>query len=360
MTQDVVRVEEQVIEPAFPRHGMPAVVNAGAVMIEQERAVAEAQGKIAVAKKFRRNNAEVTVEFLDACKSPEFATAAFYAVPNRGSGESIRFAEEAARCYGNFEFGHRELSRSDGKSEVEVYAWDVERNNFARRQITIMHVVDTKNGPKVLRDQADIDNRIANVASKQVRGRILALLPKALVAAGKAECKKTLAGGNEKPVSQRIVDMTVAFSKIGVTAAMLEKHLTHKLDETTIDELADLAGIFNAIREGTKASEFFGGEKVDNDAAAALASAGKDDAAPKKPASQAKAETKTEAKSETKAQEKPAEAPPAADKPTEAAKPQEAAQPAQQPAQEPAQAAAEPAPQQQPAQAAAASEEAVF
>jgi len=196
-------------------------------------------------------------DFLEACRSPAFAATAFYAVPNRGSGPSIRFAEEAARNYGNFTYGHRELSRGEGKSEVEVYAWDMEKNNESRRQITVLHIVDTKNGPKRLTDQADIDNRIANVASKQMRGRILALLPKHIVAAGIDACKLTLAGGGEKPVSERILAMTQAFGRFGVTKTHLEAHLNHPIDTTTVDELADLMGIYNAIRDGAKASDYF-------------------------------------------------------------------------------------------------------
>jgi hypothetical protein len=290
---DIVTIEHD-RPPAEMFHQTRALApatNVGAVAIEQERAIAEAQGKLILAKRFPRSVAAATAEFLDACKSPEFAAKAFYAVPNRGSGPSIRFAEEAARCYGNFEFGHRELSRSDGKSEIEVYAWDVEKNNFSRRQITVMHVLDSKTGSRVLRDQADIDNKIANVASKQMRGRILAILPKGMIAAGEMIAKQTIAGGSEKPVSQRITDMTVHFSKYGVTAEMLEKHLGHKLDATTVDELADLAGIFNAIREGGKASEFFGLKEdpaTDPPAAAtkiaAAARAGEKKAAEPKPA----------------------------------------------------------------------------
>ena len=116
-------------------------INAGAVAIESERAIAEARGKIQVAKMFPRSMAQAMAEFMDACKSPDFANTAFYAVPNRGSGPSIRFMEEAARCYGNMQYGHRELSRSDGKSEVEVFAWDVERNNESKRQVTVLHIV---------------------------------------------------------------------------------------------------------------------------------------------------------------------------------------------------------------------------
>ena len=232
-------------------------INAGAVAIESERAIAEARGKIQIAKMFPRSMAQAQAEFMEACKSPDFAATAFYSVPNRGSGPSIRFMEEAARCYGNFTFGHRELSRAEGKSEIEVFAWDVERNNYSTRQVTVVHIVDTKNGPKKLVDQADIDNRIANVASKQMRGRIAALLPKALVAAGQAACRATLAGTNDKSISQRVNDMVTAFGKYGVGVKHLAEYVGHSLDTVTVDELADLIGVFNALKEGAKPSEYF-------------------------------------------------------------------------------------------------------
>lgn len=272
---------------------MSSSINAGAVTIETERAVAEARGQIQLAKMFPRSVTAATTEFMDACKSPEFASTMFYTVPNRGSGPSIRFAEEAARCYGNFEYGHRELSRVNGtkdvagKSEVEVYAWDKEKNNYNRRQIPVMHCVDTKYGVKILTDQTDIDGRIANVASKQMRGRILALLPKHMVAAGITQGKRTLAGDNEKPLSSRVIAMAQAFSKFGVTNIHLTKHLGHSVDDTTIDELADLIGMHNAIRDGAKASEYFDIEEKSDDASKITEQA-------RKGATSKKAETKAE------------------------------------------------------------------
>jgi hypothetical protein len=241
--------------------------NVGAVAIEQERAIAEAQGQMVLAKRFPRSTASATAELREACKSLEFASTAFYAVPNRGSGPSIRLAEEVARCYGNFQYGHKELSRTPGQSEIEVFAWDMERNNHSRRQITVLHIVDTKHGPKKLVDQADIDNRIANVASKQMRGRILALLPKSLVAMAVEECRKTLAGNNDEPISARVNRMTAAFAKMGVTDKMLAKYIGHGLDSVTSDELVDLTGVHTAIKEGAKPSEYFTPD--DEDAAAA-------------------------------------------------------------------------------------------
>lgn len=291
-----------------------STINAGAVAIESERAIAEARGQMQLAKMFPRNEQAAFAELMDACKLPALAEVAFYSVPRAGgkvSGPSIRLAEEIARIYGNFEFGHRELSRVEagngprdfGRSEVEVYAWDKEKNNRSIRQITVIHTVDTKDGPRKLRDQKDVDDKIANVASKQVRGRILALVPKWMVEAAIQECRKTLAGDNEVPLSERVRRMTQAFAKYGVTADHLEKHLGHKLSEILPDELVDLQGVFNSIREGTPASEFFGGPdesaKEEKSASiAAIAAAGKKNQE-KQAEQKANKKTTTEEKSST-------------------------------------------------------------
>lgn len=265
--------------------------NVGAVAIEQERAIAEARGQMQLAKMFPRDLTGAYAEVMEACSYPELAEVAFYAKPQGGGtvrGPSIRLAEEIARIYGNFEYGHRELSRSngaDGKSEVEVYAWDKEKNNRSIRQLTVYHVRDTREGPKPLRDQSDVDIKIANVASKQVRGRILALLPKFLVQAAIAKCEETLRSGGkgQLPHSERVRRMTQAFAGLGITVTLLEQRLGHKLDETTPDELVDFLGIYNSIREGSKSSEFFGTPepKDESDTAGAIKAAAKKDPKPK-------------------------------------------------------------------------------
>lgn len=238
-------------------------INSGAVSIEQERAIAEAQGQLVLAKRFPRDLTAAHAELMDSCKLPSLASVAFYSVPRGGgsvTGPSIRLAEEIARVCGNIEYGHRELSRSEGKSEVEVFAWDKQTNTRSIRQLTIMHIRDTKNGPVHLRDQKDVDDLISNKASKQLRGRILAIVPKWLVEAATAECKKTIAGENkEKPVSVRIRDMAQAFLRFGVNSSHMESYLGHKLDETTLDELVELTGIYNSLKDGaSRASDYFG------------------------------------------------------------------------------------------------------
>jgi hypothetical protein len=247
------------LTPFNDQRQLPAGTNAGSIEIESQRAIAEARGQIQLAKMFPRSIAQATEELLEACKNTEFAAQAFYSVPNRGSGPSIRFAEEIARCYGNFEYGHRELSRDGGKSEVEVYAWDKEKNNYSKRQITVDHVCYSRsNGNTKLTDPNDIDNRIANVAAKQMRGRILALVSKSLVAIGIEACQKTIAGGGDgKSISSQIQKATKLFSNFGVKVAHLEAYLGHSLDLSTIDDVTDLLGVYNALREGAKVADYF-------------------------------------------------------------------------------------------------------
>lgn len=366
----------QVPAPMFSRASLPAMagINAGAVSIETERAIAEAQGQLILAKRFPRDLNAAYAEMMEACKLPAMASVAFWSKPQGGStisGPTIRLAEELARVCGNIEYGHRELSRDGEKSEVEVYAWDKQGNTRRTRQITVMHVIDTKNGPKKCRDQAEIDGLIANKASKQMRSQILSLIPAWLKEAAIEECRKTLAGNNTMPLAERIRKMTQVFAPYGITVKHLEDHLGHPLDQTTSDELVDLHGIYNAIKDGGKPSEFFGGvaeepepsEQADKIAAAAAKPAENKRKAPEKPAAE------KQAPPPPAAEEKPAEQAQQAPPPQQQAAPVEEPQPATPPqAEAPAPAAeqaappAPAAPAQQPAPQAPppAAEESVF
>ena len=76
-------------------------INQGTVAIESSRAVAEAQGKLLIAKKFPRNETEAFSKAIQSCQRTGLASKAFYSYP-RGketiTGVTIRFAEELARC----------------------------------------------------------------------------------------------------------------------------------------------------------------------------------------------------------------------------------------------------------------------
>lgn len=257
---EIVKIVGEVSNP-FQRK-QAAHINAGTVAIESERAIAEAQGKLIIAKRFPRDEAVSFARSMDSCRRPTLATVGNYKFPRGGqsvSGPSIRLAEELARCWGNIDYGIRELSRREGESEMEAYAWDLETNTMSSQKFAVRHIRDTKGGGVALKDERDIYELTANQGSRRLRARILAILPSDLVDAAVAECRKTVAGDNTVPIADQIRTMTQAFSKMGVNADMIAAKLGHPLDDVTPDELIDLREIFASIKDGmAKVGDFFG------------------------------------------------------------------------------------------------------
>ena len=236
-------------------------INAGAVTIESSRAVAEAQGKLVIAKQFPRNEYTAYEKAINACKRKSLAEKAMYAYP-RGketvSGPSIRLAEELARCWGNIDFGIKELSQKEGESEMQAYCWDMETNTLSSQTFVVAHIRDNQYGSQKLTKQRDIYENNANMAGRRLRARILAVLPPDLVEAAVAECRKTLAGANDEPMSDKVKKMVLVFDKLGVKAETLEKRLGRSLDTMNNEDLADFRGIYNSLKDGNSSiSDWF-------------------------------------------------------------------------------------------------------
>lgn len=236
-------------------------VNQGAVAIEESRAIAEAQGKLVIAKKFPRDQAAAYEKMITSCRRKTLAEAAMYSYPKGGQvikGPSIRLAEELARGWGNIEYGIRELSQKDGMSEMEAYCWDLETNVVSSQKFTVRHERHAKSGVTNLTDPRDIYEATANAAARRLRSRILAVLPPDIIDGAISECAKTLAGSNETPIEDRVRKMLKEFSKYGIKKEHIEKRIDKKLDALLVDELVDLITIYNSIKDGmTKPSDWF-------------------------------------------------------------------------------------------------------
>lgn len=249
-------------------------INQGTIAIEASRAIAEAQGKLVIAKRFPRDEVAAYAKAIEACKRPSMAEKAFYSFPRGGQtveGPTIRFAEELARCWGNIDYGIKELSQDNGKSEMQAYAWDLETNAQSVQNFTNPHQREQGKKMVTLTSQRDIYENNANMATRRLRSRILAILPSWFVEDCIEECKKTIAGNNETPLIDRIKKMVVQFAKFGVTQEQLEKRLKRKIDTMTADDLVEYVGIYNAIKnKESKISEWFEAEEVANDLTNAL------------------------------------------------------------------------------------------
>lgn len=248
-------------------------INEGAVSIESSRAIAEAQGKLLIAKRFPRNQVEAYQNAMNACKRPSLAEKAIYSYPKGGqtvSGPSIRLAEELARCWGNIDFGIKELSQKDGESEMQAYCWDTETNTISSQTFVVPHVIDTRTGQKKLSTTRDIYENNANMAGRRLRARILAVLPPDLVEDAVRECRKTLAGKNDQPIEDRIKKMVMAFQKFGVKPETIEKRLGRPIETMTAEDVSEFVGIFNSLKDGNSSIQDWFDVKTNSDRAKAL------------------------------------------------------------------------------------------
>lgn len=249
-------------------------INQGTIAIESSRAIAEAQGKLIIAKRFPRDEIAAHAKAMQACQRKGLAEKAFYSY-NRGgstvSGPTIRFAEELARCWGNIDYGIKELSQDTGKSEMQAYAWDLETNAISTQNFTNPHIREKGGKAVTLTGQRDIYEINANMGARRLRARILAILPADFVEAAIEQCKATLAGESDEPIVDRVKNMVTAFEKLGVTQEQIEKRLKRKLDTMTTADLVEYIGIYNAIKEGTsKTSDWFDAPQEANELTAEL------------------------------------------------------------------------------------------
>lgn len=233
-----------------------------ATMVEQARAIAEVRAAVMIAMDRPRDRSSAISEMREVCGIPALAERAFFRVPRGGeyvNGESIHLARELARCWGNIDYGVKELARDDvrGQSELLAFAWDLQTN--ARSEITFIvpHVKGKQN--RKLSGTQEIYENNASFAGRRLREAIFSVLPVWFKAEAAEICHKTLEGTTSgKPLVQRIADLRSAFEAIGITAAQLEKKRGRKIAEFTPDDLAALRIVFGSLKreEVTIAEEF--------------------------------------------------------------------------------------------------------
>lgn len=236
--------------PFAKREG--SALNQGTVAIEESRAVAEAMGKLYLAKKFPRDEAVAYDKVILACGRKSMAEQAEYAYARGGatiSGPSIRLAEEMIRAWGNCDYGIRELSDDEDSTEMEAYCWDLETNVISSQKFRVKKERKANGNTLKLTDQRDIYEQNANLGNRRLRARILAVLPPDLKEAALAQCKLTLQPpANELP--NRVIKMIAEFKKLKVTSEMLEIKQNKKTPEFNADDFALLLSIYNSIKDG--------------------------------------------------------------------------------------------------------------
>lgn len=244
---------DQFAAPAAPA---PSFVGQGTA-VEQSRAVAEVQAAVIVARQFPRNEETATRKMRQAFRQQSLAARSFFRF-NRGdgnvTGETIQFAKELARCWGNIHHGLNELRRDDeaGESEMQAWAWDLESNERASTTFVVPHVRFTKSsGRKPLEDPRDVYENNTNNGARRLREMIFTVLPDWYREEAKEVANRTLQDGpGDKPLAQRIADAVTAFENLGVTVDQLEENRGRPTERWLNLDVAQLQIVYGSISRG--------------------------------------------------------------------------------------------------------------
>jgi hypothetical protein len=230
-----------------PKQQSNAVANT-----DQQRAVAEVQAAMMIARMNPRDPIVAMDRIINACSRPGLADAAVYTYARGGtdiSGPSIRLAEAMAQAWGNMAFGIRELEQRPGESTVQAFAWDVETNT--RREVTfqVPHIRYTKSGSKRLEDPRDIYEAVANNGARRLRACILAVIPGDVTEAAVHQCEATMkAKADVSP--EGIGKIVTAFEAFHVTKEQIEKRIQRRLDAIQPAQVVSLKKIYASLRDG--------------------------------------------------------------------------------------------------------------
>ena len=240
----------------------PAKANAASTTteVESQRAIAETQAAVLMAKRFPRDQAGAMDKILTACTRPTLAESATYSYSRGGAevtGPSIRLAETIAQLWGNLQFGIRELSQANGESEVEAFAWDIETNTRQIKVFKVPHTRHTKKGITKLTDPRDIYELVANNGARRLRACILGVIPGDVVEAATNQCDVTLK--TKVDVTPDLIkSLLEKFAQHGVSKAMIEKRIQRNIDSITPALVVNLRKIFNSLKDGmANVSDFF-------------------------------------------------------------------------------------------------------
>lgn len=236
--------------------------------IESNRAIAEVQGQILMAKQFPRDQILARNNILEGCKRIRLAETALYSYPRGGTqitGPSIRLAEMIAQNWGNLDYGIIELEQTEsvgkkhGSSVVMAYARDIQTNTRQQVVFTVPHARYSRaKGLTFLTDPRDIYEMIANQGARRLRKCILGVIPGDIVEEAVDACNKTLLGNNTEPLINRITKMVSYFAELGVTQEMIEKRIGHKMEATLPIEIVGLGKIFKSLQDGmSKIEDWF-------------------------------------------------------------------------------------------------------
>lgn len=235
--------------------------------VESQRAVAEVQAAMVLARRFPRDPLKAMDAILNACTRPTLAEGALYSYSRGGTditGPSIRLAEVLAQNWGNIQFGIRELEQRNGESTVEAFAWDLETNVRQSKLFQVPHIRYSKSrGNTKLTDPRDVYELIANNGARRLRACILGVIPGDVTEEAQRQCEVTLSSSADTS-PENVKKMLAAFlQNFDVSKEQIEKRIQRRIESIQAAQIVSLKKIYASLKDGMSvASDWFDAPQV--------------------------------------------------------------------------------------------------
>jgi hypothetical protein len=233
------------------------------------REQSEAQTQVFLALQKPRSDAAVYAKIMAQCERPNFAERSEYRYPRGGkaiTGPSVYIAREVARIWGNIRYGVQIIYSDAQMVRLRGFAHDYETNVRDELEDDVQKIIQRKQSDGSTKwidaDEREFRELRNKCGAILVRNCILSILPSDLIDDAISQCRKTnkkaASGSLGQSREDQIRKLTVAFSKLGVSAAQLEKWATRKLSELTAEQITELRQIHSALKDGqSSAAEYF-------------------------------------------------------------------------------------------------------
>lgn len=223
-----------------------------------ERANIDCQ--IETAKKYPRKLSRVKDDMLSlATLDEDTAASCFYTLPRGGKtiqGPSVRMAEIAASCWGNFRAGSRVVStQTDGDNPhvvVQAMAHDLQTNTAItiekRRRVT-------KKKSKDFVDEDDINLAVNSCSAIAFRDAVFKIVPRAIINPIYERAKQVAVGDIKSLAAnrQRVIDR---LKQMGATEERIFAVVgAAKIEDIDQDKLEKLIGLGTALKDGATTLE---------------------------------------------------------------------------------------------------------
>lgn len=247
----------------------PVVETAATALAAQAKA--EVEAAYVVAMRRPRDLDTARDELLKAARRPSFAETAIYKLPRGGKsieGPTIRFAEEALRCYRNVRVTSTVSYDDPIKRKILVRVYDLESLVLVEAEVMLEKTVERrepKAGEEVLGQRINsfgkpvflvaatdaelLQKQLAETA-KARRNLLFQIVPGWLVAEAKAEVYRTLAAEIQRDPDAARRALLDTFSSRGIRPADVKEYLGHDPASCSPAELDELRGLLTSIQDG--------------------------------------------------------------------------------------------------------------